>query len=353
MPKNLFYYRLRTLVVISLLWLAFGIVFYFNLIKPSNDLGVRVSIYQFSFTFGLIGLIITSILIFYLKPAFHHYPVWVSTLMKLFIIAALFFVIVFILLMIYFFVHYRNTLEHYFHSFFTKIVYTNTFSNFIVDLAVMTMVSIISLEITDKYGPGMFWSMLSGEYLKPKIENRIFIFLDINESTSIAEQLGHEVYFRMLRDFFNDVTIAVLANEGAIYQYVGDEIVVSWLNTPDNKIRSLKFIRNTFFLLERKSKRYLRHYGISPSFKAGIHAGEVTAGFIGIVKRELIYCGDTINTASRIRSMCNELNESFVMSEDFMAGFQQLPGYEIQKIGTIEIKGRSEPVKLFSLKLES
>lgn len=191
MPKNLFYYRLRTLVVISLLWLAFGIVFYFNLIKPSNDLGVRVSIYQFSFTFGLIGLIITSILIFYLKPAFHHYPVWVSTLMKLFIIAALFFVIVFILLMIYFFVHYRNTLEHYFHSFFTKIVYTNTFSNFIVDLAVMTMVSIISLEITDKYGPGMFWSMLSGEYLKPKIENRIFIFLDINESTSIAEQLGH------------------------------------------------------------------------------------------------------------------------------------------------------------------
>jgi adenylate cyclase len=265
----------------------------------------------------------------------------------------LFFVIAFVLLMIYFFIHYTKDLNHYFHSFFTKLVYTNTFVSFIIDMGLMTLLSIILLEVTDKYGPGMFWSMLSGEYHKPRIENRIFIFLDINESTTIAEELGHEKYFRMLRDFFSDITLPVLANDGEIYQYVGDEILVTWLNTPENKIKSLKFIRNSYYLLERLAKRYQKKYDRLPKFKAGIHAGEVTAGFVGLIKRELVYCGDTMNTTSRICSMCNELNESFVLSEDFMDDFHQPFGYSIDKIGTLELKGRSEPVKLFSLKLEA
>lgn len=219
-------------------------------------------------------------------------------------------------------------------------------------MGLMTLISIVLLEVTDKYGPGMFWLMLSGEYQRPKIENRIFIFLDINESTSIAEDLGHEKYFRMLRDFFSDITLPVLSNDGEIYQYVGDEVLVTWLNTPENKIKSLKFIRNTYYLLERLSKRYEKKYSHIPKFKAGAHAGEVTAGFVGQIKKELVYSGDTMNTAARIRSMCNELNESFILSEDFMHDFHQPFGYTISEIGKIELKGRTEPVKLYSLNFE-
>jgi adenylate cyclase len=353
MPRKLLNYRLRTLVVISLIWILFGIVFFFNLIRQGNDLGVHVSIYQFSFAFGIIGFIISGILIFYLKPAFNHQPVLFAIIVKMAITILMFFVIAFVLLMIYFFIHYTKSLDQYFHSFFTKLVYTNTFASFIIDMALMTLITIILLEVTDKYGPGMFWLMLSGEYHKPKIENRIFIFIDINESTSIAEDLGHEKYFRMLRDFFSDITIPVMANDGEIYQYVGDEVLVSWLNTPENKVKSLKFIRNTYYLMERLSKKYQKKYKRIPRFKAGIHAGEVTAGLVGLIKRELVYSGDTMNTAARIRSMCNELNESYMLSEDFMKDFEPPPSYTINKIGTMELKGRSEPVKLFALKLES
>lgn len=125
---------------------------------------------------------------------------------------------------------------------------TKTFLVFMADLAVMSLLSIVFIDITHKYGPGMFWSMLRGEYHVPRIENRIFIFLDINSATTIAEHLGHEQYFNMLKDFFDDITIPVLANDAMIYQYVGDEIVVSWLNIPENKVKSLKFLRNAFFI---------------------------------------------------------------------------------------------------------
>ena len=352
MPRKLLLYRLRTLLVISLIWVLFGIVFFFNLIREGNDLGVHVSIYQFAFTFGIIGSIITAILIFFLKPAFYHQPVWFSIIVKLVITFLLFFVIGFLLLMIYFFVHYTKDLHHYLHSFSTKLVYTNTFVSFIIDMGLMTFISIILLEVTDRYGPGMFWLLVSGEYFRPKIENRIFIFLDINESTSIAEAIGHEKYFRMIRDFFSDITIPVLSNDGEIYQYVGDEVLVTWRNTPENKIKSLKFIRNTYYLLERLSKRYQKRYNHAPKFKAGVHAGEVTAGFVGLIKKELIYSGDTMNTTARIRSMCNDLNQSYILSDDFMIDFHPPHGYEIDKIGTMELKGRTEPVNLFSLNFD-
>jgi len=100
------------------------------------------------------------------------------------------------------------------------------------------------------------------------------------------------------------------------------------------------------------SMRYKKRYNHQPRFKAGIHAGEVTAGFVGQVKKELVYSGDTMNTAARIRSMCNDLNESYILSEDFMKDFEQPRGYEVNEIGTMELKGRTEPVRLFALKFE-
>ncbi len=50
--------------------------------------------------------------------------------------------------------------------------------------------------------------------------------------------------------------------------------------------------------------------------------------------------------------MCHELNELFVLSEDFMHDFHQPHGYEINEIGKMELKGRHEPAKLYSLKFE-
>ena len=353
MPRKLFLYRLRTLFAISGIWLLSGFVFYENLFQVKNDLGVEINFFQFSITFGIIGLIITAALIFFLKPAFNHYPVWVSSLIKLGLTLLIFIIIILILSLIYFFLAYWSTFENFTTSFLKKIVQTQTFTTFVIDMGLMTMFSIVLLEVTDKYGPGMFWSMLIGEYHNPKKENRIFIFLDINESTTIAEELGHGQYFLMLRRFFSDITMPVLANDGDIYQYVGDEIVVTWKNTPENKLKSLKFIRNTYFLIERFSKTYEERFGYVPRFKAGVHAGEVTAGFVGVLKRELIYTGDTMNTAARIRSMCHDLNESFVISEDFMQDFEIPVNYTIEEKGTLEVKGKQEPVKVFAMNFDN
>jgi adenylate cyclase len=96
----------------------------------------------------------------------------------------------------------------------------------------------------------------------------------------------------------------------------------------------------------------MRRYGFAPTFKCGIHAGEVTAGYLGIIKKDLVYSGDTLNTTARIRSTCHELNQSFVVSGDFLQEFNQPYAFQISEIGDMEFKGREEKEKLYAITFE-
>jgi adenylate cyclase len=348
--RRIIYYKLQVLTNITIIWVLFAFLFLYNIILFDKDLATDRSLILFSLAFAIIGFAVSAALIFYLKNAFRYYPLWLSVFLKLSLTFILFVIVAFIILAFYFVFSSHWKLNDYITSFYHDVFRTRAFLIFMIDLAIMTLLTILIIEVTDKYGPGGFWSMMAGKYNQPKIENRIFIFLDINNATTIAEKLGHTKYFRLLREFFADIPI--LANGGEIYQYVGDEVVLSWKNTPLNKIKCLKFIRQAFFILKRKEKRYLKRYGIAPSFKTGIHAGEVTAGVIGIVKKDLVYSGDTLNTTARIRSKCHELNEQFVLSGDFIHDFHTPHSFQITEIGEMEFKGREEKEKLYSLSFD-
>jgi adenylate cyclase len=54
------------------------------------------------------------------------------------------------------------------------------------------------------------------------------MFVDLLSSTTIAEALGNEKYHNLLHDFYADITNPIIYNKGEIYQYVGDEVIVSW-----------------------------------------------------------------------------------------------------------------------------
>ncbi len=59
-------------------------------------------------------------------------------------------------------------------------------------------------------------------------EERIFLLLDLVGSTTLAERIVHLRYYSFLRDFIEDLERPVLEHGGDVYQYVGDEVVVTW-----------------------------------------------------------------------------------------------------------------------------
>lgn len=206
------------------------------------------------------------------------------------------------------------------------------------------------VEINDKYSPGVFIDFLTGKYRQAKKENRIVMFIDLKDSTPIAEKLGHEHYFGFIREFIKMISLAIIDHQGLIYQYVGDEIVVSWLSSKRNCRKALATVVDARKNIQKRSEWFRRKYDIIPEFRVGIHAGDVTIGEIGIVKKDLAMSGDTMNTSARIRSACNELNHKFLVSKEFVE-WARLQPMHAQFLGDFELKGKSEHVALYSLKI--
>lgn len=213
------------------------------------------------------------------------------------------------------------------------------------------LVSTILLQMSDKYGQGILPKFILGKYHTQKEEIRIFMFLDIKSSTSIAEALGNVKYFGLLKDFFYDITDAIMENNGEIYQYVGDEIVISWKLKEgienSNAVNCFFDIQNA---VRNNSGKYLRKYNLIPTFKAGIHYGEVTVGEVGVLKREITFSGDVLNTTARIQELCNKYNERFIASKNFIVLKNPGKDFILNEIGELNLRGRKEPITLFSIR---
>jgi adenylate cyclase len=209
------------------------------------------------------------------------------------------------------------------------------------------------LQINDKFGPGNLWKFIRGKYYNPREEQRIFMFLDLKSSTSIAEKIGHVRYYNLLNDFYSVITDPIINYNGEIYQYVGDEIVITWdLQNSRDKNRSVECFFEVKNKIAAQSEKFLKRYGLIPEFKAGIHCGKVTVGEIGIFKRDIIYSGDVLNTTSRIQEACNEFDTELLVSEDIINLISEPGNYLINTIGEITFKGKANKVRIVSVKKE-
>jgi len=206
------------------------------------------------------------------------------------------------------------------------------------------------VQINRKLGPGNLRNLISGRYHRPRDEYRIFLFLDLKGSTTIAEKLGHNTYSKFLRNCYHDLTDIVIKYNADIYQYVGDEVVLSWKIKDNEQI--LKSVGMYFAFKSRLEKRkdfYLKRYDTLPEFKGGMDLGVVTAAEIGDIKREIAYHGDVLNTAARIQDQCKVLNKDLLVSEHVEEKILTLNGFKKEFLGDVNLRGKKKSLKIYSL----
>jgi adenylate cyclase len=217
--------------------------------------------------------------------------------------------------------------------------------------SIACLLALFILQVSDKFGQGVLISFLLGKYHRPKEEDRIFMFMDLKSSTTFAEKLGHIKYSQFIQDCFFDITDIITTYYAKIYQYVGDEVVLSW--SIKEGIEQGNCI-NTFFaydnLIKSKSDYYKNKYGISPEFKAGLHLGKVTVAEVGEIKKELAYHGDVLNTAARIQGKCNDLKKRLLVSEAMKTEFEdQKHLFDFSGIGDVSLKGKAKSLNLYEV----
>ena len=232
--------------------------------------------------------------------------------------------------------------QHYIfkEDFPIAIVYTLAFA-FSINLTRM---------LSRKMGQGMLLSHITGTYFKPVIQERIIMFLNIENSKQISEKLSPMVFHNFLNDFFYDITESIVMHQGIIYEYVEDLVIVTWAMTKG--LRDGNCIR-TFFqikdqLAELKEK-YFNKYGLFPTIKASLHCGKLVRAEIGDLKTQIVFHGDVMNTTARILDNCYKIKGDLLASAHLVLRIDIPKLYETKTVGVITLKGKETAVELFTI----
>lgn len=207
-------------------------------------------------------------------------------------------------------------------------------------------------QINKKFGNGILLSMITGKYYHPRKERRIFMFLDMKDSTGIAERLGHVQYSRLIQRCIHELSDLITRYKAQVYQYVGDEVVLTW--PTDVGLKDMNCI-NLYFafrqVLEDRRQYYEKNYNTLPEFKAGIAEGIITVTEVGEIKRELAYHGDVLHTAARLEKMCNKLENNVLITEKMISLLDGKNGYDMKLLGEFRLRGKEGLDKIYGVRL--
>ncbi|WP_415401732.1 adenylate/guanylate cyclase domain-containing protein [Tateyamaria sp. SN3-11] len=221
--------------------------------------------------------------------------------------------------------------------------------NFVISAAIASAIS-TSIELLRLLGREATLAIFTGQYRRPRLENRIVLFADLVGSTSLAERLGELRFHEFLSDVSYDLSLPIESNGGEVHRYVGDAVIVTWSAAdPKNNERSVGCATQMLAALESKTEEYITRYGQEAKIRVALHCGPVAAGEIGTWKKEIALLGDTMNTAARIESAARDFGVEVVISD---AVKEQLPS-EVSKmlsqLPNYHARGKSNQLALWTI----
>ena len=300
-----------------------------------------------------VGLIIGALEVIYLEKRFSDLTLGAKFFYKFLIYLAFFIIIIVVFFPV---ASYLETgislLEADAWQKLGRFLISGSFLVTLFQLSVRLVVCLTYSAISENLGHHVLLNFLTGKYHRPKKEERIFMFLDMKHSTTIAEKIGHERYFNLLKDYYNLMSDPIINSLGEVYQYIGDEVVITWdavNGLKDNNC--LKCFRDIKENMNDHADAFRKKYGLAPGFKAGLHIGDVTTGEIGALKKEIFYTGDVLNTTARVQELCNENHTDLILTSDLLNRLDTPNQWPSEYIGELPLKGKANPVKLYKMEL--
>src|SRR3984957_4474970 len=123
-------------------------------------------------------------------------------------------------------------------------------------------VFVFILDVNSLLGQNVLLNFITGRYYAPRLESRVFLFIDMEGSTGLAERLGPLAFHRLLNRFVLDLTQPIVAARGEIHRYVGDELIATWKleeGTMDGRCVAACFA--AIDQLARRAPDYRREFG--------------------------------------------------------------------------------------------
>jgi len=206
------------------------------------------------------------------------------------------------------------------------------------------------LQVSQIVGPRNLGHIVFGRYHRPRLEERFFLFADVRGSTTLAEHLEPVAVHRFLARVFGLASDPVTDHGGEVYQYVGDEMVVTWRLVDGRRdARPLACFFAIVAALDRERPSFQREFGVMPELRAALHVGPVIAGEVGDTKREIVFHGDVMNTTARIEQATRDLGRPFLASAQALGRLDGTEAYALTPLGPQALRGRQGLVEIYAV----
>jgi adenylate cyclase len=181
------------------------------------------------------------------------------------------------------------------------------------------------------------------------------LFADLRNFTPMVEKTPPKEVVRIINSYFKEMDEAIKQYHGLVLHYIGDEIMAVFgaplfrENHPTLAVQAAREMQHRLhsvnLALEQTGYPTLSH-GI------GIDTGQVLAANIGSPDRlSYTLVGDTVNVASRLQELNKEFNTEIILSGDTRARVNG--DFPLKALPATRVKGKSEPIQIFSLDLIS
>lgn len=212
-----------------------------------------------------------------------------------------------------------------------------------------TFGKVVDPEVRDYLMSGAGKASL-GEALGGETREVSVLFCDIRSFTAMSEKMAAADVVSLLNRYFTALGNCITNHHGIINKYIGDAIMaifgapVASQNSAQDAFEAALDMRKALIEI---NKEFNKDGLPEIRFGIGIHTGPVFAGTIGAETRmEYTVIGDTVNTASRLESLCKTYTTDLLISEASAEKLANFP--ELTFVAETQIRGKTESMKVYS-----
>ncbi len=173
------------------------------------------------------------------------------------------------------------------------------------------------------------------------------LFCDVFGSTAAAEQLDPEEWSEIMNGAFETMIRPVYQFEGTLARLMGDGLL-AFFGAPiaheDDALRAVLTGLDIVSGIRQYRNQVTQRFGIEIDVRVGINTGMVVVGAVGSdLRMEYTALGDAINLAARMEQTA--VPGTVQIAHDTYKLVKS--AFEFEELGSIEIKGKTEPVLVY------
>ena len=212
-----------------------------------------------------------------------------------------------------------------------------------------TFGKIVDPEVRDYLMSGAGKKSL-GETLGGETREVTVLFCDIRSFTAMSEKMAAVEVVSLLNRYFTALGQCITSHHGIINKYIGDAIMAIFgapVSLPNSALDAFEAALDMRQTLVKLNKDFKKEGLPELKFGIGIHTGPVFAGTIGAETRmEYTVIGDTVNTASRLESLCKTYKTDLLISESSAEKIGDKDNLKF--VAEAEIRGKTEAMKVYT-----